>query len=212
MEIFDRAIKDGPNQPLHALSFVNVVAEWPANVTTYNAEEREEVGRDCVAPAEKLFSDTSSRIAALLGEIAKQAIGFENQVADINAAYPLLQKRKDYKPSKDFVPPETPGIESEYKRRPTLDKLRLYERNAWQLCNILHDVESLIIFDHRLTPREFLRDVLAESLRKFLRAAVAVEVKDDKGHTERILQRPSVLEKHINIYTSVLKLAENHGT
>jgi hypothetical protein len=72
----------------------------------------------------------------------------------VNAAYPLLIKRKDYKPAKDFVPPETPGVESEYKRRQQLDRLRLYERNAWQLCSVLNEVESMVIFDHKFTPRE----------------------------------------------------------
>jgi len=207
-EAFDRSIKDGPNQPLHALSFVNLISEWPSNISVYNAEDREEIGRECVSLGEKYLNDISNMIAALLNEIAKHYILFDSQLADVNAAYPLLQKRKDYRPPKDFVPPETPGLESEYKRRPQLDRLRFYERNTWYLCSVLNEIESMTIYDHKFTPREFLREKLSETFRKFLRSISSTEIKDEK-HVEKVLQRPSVLERHINVYTSVLKLVEN---
>ena len=207
-DIFDRAIKDGPNQPLHALSFIKLVADFPTNITQYNTDDRDIIGNDSVQLADKLVNDITARIAALINEIAKQNIIFDNQVADVNAAYPLLLKKKDYRPPKDFQNPEIPGTESEYKRRGQFDRLRLYQRNAYQLCAILNDIESIIVFDTKLTPREYLRDRFNETIRKFFRNAVATEVRDDK-HVEKVLQRPSVFEKQLYIYLSVIKMAEN---
>ena len=208
---FDKAIKDGPIQPLHALAFVKLCAEFPANVTMFNAEERELIGRDSVTIAEKLIGDISNRIIALVYEVAKQYILYDSQLADVNAAYALLLKKKDYKPPKDFVNPETPGSESDFKRRPQLDRLRLYERNAWQLCSVLNEVESISVFDHKFTPREYLRDKLAENLRKFMRNAIAMEIKDDKHNSEKVLQRPSIFERQVSTYLAAIRLVDNFG-
>jgi hypothetical protein len=79
-DVFDRAIKDGPIQPLHALSFVKLAGEFPVNVTMFNAEERENIGKDAVTFAEKLINEISNRIIALLYEVAKQYIMFDSQV------------------------------------------------------------------------------------------------------------------------------------
>lgn len=38
-ECFSRSIKDGPNQPLHATTFLRLCASFPSNVTPFNAEE-----------------------------------------------------------------------------------------------------------------------------------------------------------------------------
>lgn len=103
---------------------------------------------------DKLIQEICARIIALLNEVAKQHILFDGQLDEVNAAYPLLLKQKDFKPPKDFVPPAIAGIESEYRRRPQLDRLRLYERNAWQLCTALNEFHSIVIFDHQFTPRE----------------------------------------------------------
>lgn len=168
-ECFSRAIKDGPNQPLHAATFLRLCAQFPDNITPFNVEEvvdellkctdpfqRDEIGTQVVEKGEKLVDEITSRISALLNEVAKQYIAFDNQLAEVNAAYPLLLKRKEYRPPKDFVPPSIPGIESEYRRRNQLDRLRLYERNAWQLCTALNEFQSITIFDHHFSPREVL--------------------------------------------------------
>jgi hypothetical protein len=57
-----------------------LVAEWPSTVSIYNAEEREDIGRECIALAEKLLNEIATRIAVLLNEVAKQYIIFDSQV------------------------------------------------------------------------------------------------------------------------------------
>lgn len=39
LEAFSASIKDGPNQPLHAMTFFRLLAEFPSNATMYNPEE-----------------------------------------------------------------------------------------------------------------------------------------------------------------------------
>jgi hypothetical protein len=92
-----------------------------------------------------------------------------------------------------------------------LPRLRLYERNAWQLCSVLNEVEHLNIFDHKFTPREYLREKLGDNIRKFMRNAIAMEIKDDKHNMEKILQRPSIFERQVSTYLSAIRLVENFG-
>eukprot|EP01114_Cavostelium_apophysatum_P008095 TRINITY_DN2037_c0_g1_i3.p1 TRINITY_DN2037_c0_g1~~TRINITY_DN2037_c0_g1_i3.p1 ORF type:complete len:968 (+),score=390.05 TRINITY_DN2037_c0_g1_i3:690-3593(+) len=209
-ECLTKAIGDGPNQPLHAITFVKLLADAPTNATQYAPDERDEIGRQAVDMADKMIEEITKRTVDLIGEVAKQSIVFDGQLAEINAAYPLLLKRKDYKPPKDFVPPAVPGSESEYRRRPALDRLRLFERNTWQLCNALNEVDTILVYDSVFAPREFLRDKLVESFRAQIRGSVIVEVHDDKHRViERNIQRPSIIERQIETYMNVLQLVEN---
>jgi len=210
-EIFTRSIKDGPNQPLHCVTFLNLLAEFPSNSTIYNPEERTEIGQQVVSNAEKYIDEITGRVIALLNEVVKQHIVFDSGLAEVNAAYPLLMKRKDYKLPKDFVPPSQPGTESVYRARPQYDRLRLYERNAWQLCAALNEVETVTIYDNVFAPREFLREKLMENFRTFIRSASSIEIFDDKHKlVERAIQRPSVVEKQVETYLGVLKMVENY--
>jgi len=208
-ETFSRAIKDGPNQPLHAMSFLKVISSFPSNASFWNGEEQAEIGQQAWKDAEKLYQEVCERIIALINEVAKNYLGFEAGLAEINAAYPLLQKRKDYKPPKDFVPPAIPGSESEFRKRAQLDRLRLYERNTWQLCYALNEFSVLNIYDMQSSPREYLRGAIGAAFKQFLRAYCMTEYTDEKHQPQKVIQRPSVFESQVNVYISSLKLMEN---
>lgn len=206
-ETFNRIIKDGPNQPLHITAFLRMLSEFPLNANEFNPNERVDIGKTCIQDAEKLLGELSNRIGALINEIVKNYISFEGQTKEINASYNHLIKKADWKKPKDFVPPVVPGSESLYRTRPSLEKLRLYERNAWQLCTALNEFERISIYDHSFAPREYLRDTLAENFKKFIRASVSITI-GEKG--EKSIQRPSTLEKYINTYAAVLKQVEHY--
>lgn len=105
----------------------------------------------------------------------------------MNAAHPLLQRLKDYKFDKNYVPPTTPGSESQYKNRKELDNLRLYERNVQQLCAAMQEVVEIPIYDTVIVPREYLREKLIEVLRRFVKKTLVV---DEQNH---VIQRPSIM-------------------
>src|SRR5690554_5903515 len=138
-----------------------------------------------------MLEEMTSRLGGLVNEVAKQYISFDNQLQDMNAAYALLKSR-DLKPSKDFVAPATPGLESNYRKRPQLDRLRLYERNAWQLCTAFNELESLPIYDQLFTPREvfpqqFLTKVPSREIDRHFEevSALAIHRGSPRGKTSR---------------------------
>lgn len=80
VESFSRSIKDGPNQPLHCLTYLNLLSEFTNNSTQYNPEERAEIGVQVVQQAEKFLDELAARTVALINEVAKQYILFDSGV------------------------------------------------------------------------------------------------------------------------------------
>jgi hypothetical protein len=79
-------IKDGPNQPLHAMSFLELLGEFPLNGGTNNSEERQEIGSQAVNIADKLLVELTTRVIALLNEVRKEYIEFDMQVCSSGCA------------------------------------------------------------------------------------------------------------------------------
>lgn len=114
-------------------------------------------------------------------------MAFSSQLNSANAAHPLLQRLKDYKFDKNYVPPTTPGSESQHKNRKELDNLRLYERNVQQLCAAMQEIADITIYDTVVVPREYLREKLIDLLRRYVKKAIII---DEQNH---LIQRPSVM-------------------
>lgn len=203
--LFDALITDGPDQPLHAMSFLRLLALFPLNATQYWPEERELIGNEVVNIANTCLSRLATRVVTILNTVATIYIQAEYQLSDANAALPLLQKRKEWKPPhKDWTPPAEPGSESAFRNRPNLDTLRLYQRNAAQLCTALNELLEIVIYDQVFVPREFLREKMAQTLRQFIRKAAVVS-----STPEVVIQRPSILELQVRVYTTVFGTVEN---
>lgn len=203
--LFDSIIVDGPDQPIHATSFLRLLAAAPLNATHFWPEERDLIGAEAVNIANNGLVKIANRIVSILHTVATQYIANDYQMADANAAVPLLRKRKDWKPPKDWQPPTEPGSESAFKNRSTqtMETLRLYQRNAFQLCTALNEVLDISIHDTSFVPREYLRERLAANLRTFMRKATT-------SGGEGLVQRPTVLEMQIRVYLSVICLVENY--
>lgn len=203
--LFDSIITEGPDQPLHAVSLLRLLASFPLNATQYWPEEKELIGNEAVNIANSCLTKLSSRIVTILHTVANHHIQSEYQLSDENAALPLLQKRKEWKPpTKDWTPPAEPGSESQFKNRPSLENLRLFQRNASQLCTALNELLELTIYDQVFVPREFLREKMAQTLRLFLRKAVVASTVP-----ELQISRPSIVEMQVRVYISVFSVVEN---
>jgi hypothetical protein len=134
--------------------------------------------------------------------MAHQFSQLDEQLNEVNAAYPILKDHPAFKPGKDFVAPVPPGSESVFTARRGLEELRNVEAVAFQLCSALNEEVSLQIHDTRFVPREFVAERLAQTLREFLCKKVAVG--------EGGIERPVVLERRINNFCSVFQLVENY--
>lgn len=203
--LFDAIITDGPDQPLHAMSLLRLLSSFPLNATPFWPEERELIGAEAVNIASSALTKLSTRVVTILHTVATHHIQSEYQLSDENAALPLLQKRKEWKPpTKDWTPPAEPGSESVFRNRPNLETLRLYQRNAAQLCTALNELTEINIYDQVFAPREFLREKMGQTLRQFLRKAVVAGTAP-----ELQIQRPSILEMQVRVYISVFATVEN---
>jgi len=98
--LFDTLIMDGPDQPLHTMAFMRLLAQAPLNATSYWPEEREIIGAEAVVIANNALAKVANRIVTILHTIATSFIQNDYQMADANAAIPLLRKRKEWKPPK----------------------------------------------------------------------------------------------------------------
>jgi len=119
------------------------------------------------------------RIISLVEQVSSDYRNFDYQYADYLAIYPLIEKRPDFKPDKNYRSPIVPGSESLFASRANVEKyelnllllvkimfinlffflfvttsLRLYGRNIWQLCSTLNEIGSITIYNSLFVPRE----------------------------------------------------------
>jgi len=202
-QVFEKSIADGPSNPLNCMSFLSLLAEFPENATGWLPAEKEAIGARCVKLAEDMLTKICQHISSITFEIGRYNLEFGNQLNHVHAAYPLL-KNKEFKFDKNHVPPSTPGAETHYKNRKELDTLRLHERNVFQLCAAIQEVNEIVVYDTSFNPREFLREKLVETLRRFLKKHIII---DEQNF---IIQRPSILERKLQLYLITTRLLENY--
>ncbi|KAF2077623.1 hypothetical protein CYY_001086 [Polysphondylium violaceum] len=212
LNVFDSSIMEGADQPTHCMIFLKLLAQFPSVVTQYNPEEKELVGKECVDLANSCLTKITNRIVQILSStVVSTFLSNDAQLADVNAAFPLLQKRKDWKPPKDFVPPVEPGTETQFRNRVNLEQLRAYEKNAFQLCTALNELMDIVIFDHVFVPREFLREKLGQSLKQFMRQAILPPQQPNSStNIDTTITRPSVFESQLCVFLGVMTLVENY--
>ncbi|GAM26866.1 hypothetical protein SAMD00019534_100410 [Acytostelium subglobosum LB1] len=205
---FDVAVADSLDQPSQSMIYLRLLSQFPLEVATpYYPEEKEQIGKECVELASNYLAKISSRIVnALSNAVANQYQSNEAQLSDVNAAYSMLQKRKEWKAPKDFVPPVEPGSESIHRARVNLEQLRQTEKNAFQLCNALNEFIDVVVYDHVFVPREFLRERLGATLKTYMRHSLAPTVPTDPS----TINRPSIIERQLKVFLGVLVMVENY--
>ncbi|EFA80340.1 component of SCAR regulatory complex [Heterostelium album PN500] len=205
---FDNTLVEGNDQPTHVMNYLKLLSLFPSTVPThFMPEEKEQIGKECAEIATVFLNKISTRIVNILTtSVATQFQSSEAQLADVNAAFPLLQKRKDWKPPKDFVTPVEPGSESSFRARANLEQLRLNEKNAFQLCNALNEFMDITIYDHQFVPREYLRERLGAALKQFMRQTSTPTIATDPSS----IIRPTAFETQLKVFLGVMVLVENY--
>lgn len=200
-DMFESCMSDACLIPSVAMTFVRLCSYYHENGPSFDSTAKESIGKTAVRVAKQLVESVSKRIISLMWEIAKSYLRFDKQLVISSAAYPLLQKI-GYKFDKTFIPPVTPGTESNYGHRHELDGLRLQQRHCWQLCSALNEFTAVNVYNQQLVPREFLRDKLVQLLERFTGRSVQV--------TDDVVMRPSLLEANMIVFYGLLKQTENY--
>jgi NCK-associated protein 1 len=190
----------------HAMAFVKALSDVPGLATPFFSKERERLGKEAVNAANKALIKITKRICFLLHDIAMTHMRLDHMLAEINAVHQVFRKvNRDWKPPKDYQPQPLPGDESKYAARGQGDaaKLRQLQRSCFLLCAAINEQSAVAVYNHAFSPREFLREKLHLQLVNFMRTCVAA---DDKAGT---IQRPTVLERRIGIYSATLQEVEH---
>ncbi|EGC34074.1 component of scar regulatory complex [Dictyostelium purpureum] len=209
--VFDQAIVDmSADQPTHSMIFLKLLSQFPNNATQFYPEEKELIGKECVNFANSYLSKITNRIVSILGNsVAQTFLSNQHQLDDVNAAFPLLQKKKDWKPPKDFVPPIEPSSESQFRHRANLENLRNEEKNAYQLCNALNEFLEIVIYDHVFIPREFLREKLGNTLKQYMRQSIQPP-QPTSSQMDVNIPRLGQYESNLRVFIGVLVFVENY--
>ncbi|KAK5577165.1 hypothetical protein RB653_002103 [Dictyostelium firmibasis] len=211
---FDAAIVDMTcDQPSHSMIYLKLLSQFPSHVASqFYPEEKELIGKECVDLANTCLTKITNRIVSIMANtIASTFLSDEQQLADVNAAFPLLQKKKDWKPPKDFIPPIEPASESQFKNRANLEQLRSEEKNAFQLCTALNEFLDITIYDHIFVPREFLREKLGSALKQYMRQSIQPPAPTSSSSQIDVnITRLSTYESQLRVFIGVLVLVENH--
>lgn len=191
----------------HALCFVKLLGDVPGLATPFFSKERDRLGKEAVNAANKALIKITKRICFLLHDIAMTHMRLDHMLADINAVHQVFRKvNRDWKPPKDYQAQPAPGDESKHAERGKGDaaKLRQLQRACFLLCAAINEQSAIAVYNHAFSPREYLREKLHVQLVNFMRTCVAA---DDKAGT---IQRPTVLERRIGIYSATLQEVEHY--
>jgi NCK-associated protein 1 len=232
-DVFTKSISDGPEQPTHAMGYLNFLSQAVENATIYDPNEKDRIGAESINMAHEFMEKIMERVFSLIEPIAKEYIHFDYQYADYMAIYPVLEKRPEFKADRNYRTPN-PGSESQYVSRQSIEtyasktnstciyishaylfflaplRLRLYEKNVWQLCSALNDIGSLYIYNVVVTPREYL----VERIRKLLKSVIArfsyLPQENQVFKDEHTIQTPAVLARSFFVYAGICKSLENY--
>jgi NCK-associated protein 1 len=207
-ELFEGCVNSTEGESAsHALDFVKVLADVPGLATPFFSKERDRLGKEAVNAANKALIKITKRVCFLLHDVAMTHMRLDHMLADINAVHNVFRKvNRDWKEPKDYVPQPLPGDESKYGARGQGEaaKLRQLQRSCFQLCAAINEQSVIAVYNHAFSPREYLREKLNVQLVNFMRTCVAA---DDKAGT---IQRPTVLERRIGIYSASLQEVEHY--
>ncbi len=192
----------GSTQPARSMVYLRLLAEFANRPSPFCPDEHVARGKSCVILGRNFIERIALCINNGLVTVATQFADFAAQLAEVNAAYPVLQAWPGWKPAKDFVAPVTPGAESAFAQRQALDALAQAQSAVFALCSALNEDVSIQIHDTLFTPREFVRERLALTLREFLFKRATL--------SDGVIERPVHLERRINDFCSVFILVENY--
>eukprot|EP01129_Flabellula_baltica_P016062 TRINITY_DN8399_c0_g1_i1.p1 TRINITY_DN8399_c0_g1~~TRINITY_DN8399_c0_g1_i1.p1 ORF type:complete len:1138 (-),score=181.51 TRINITY_DN8399_c0_g1_i1:32-3445(-) len=204
LDIFVTAISDSPDQPTHVISLLSLCGQFYENAIQYDPLEPVNLKKDIVQFAEYFMKSIIDRIRELFREISHHYTELENSLKPMNAMY-VIDLKKNPDSATQF---QYPGDESQFDKRSSLRSVQLYQRNISQLCFAINQFDSVEVGDVRFNPKAYLKEEIETLFSEFLSKITFYTA---QRTNEKILYPPSVILKHINSYTSSLKILEDYA-
>jgi len=185
--------------------YMLLLSDFPRTTNEYWPEEREYIGKKCVEEAAKYCDDIAQRVREQVKIILTYAQSHVKQYSDLHALSLYQCSLTTFKPPKDFKPPAKPGSESAYENRSNLRKLRFAMRDMSQIVHSMSLLDSVIVFDHRFVPLEYIREVIQKVIRNWFRLML-------RPNKNGSLRRPSDIARRYDVVLFSLSTLEHYAT
>jgi len=133
------------------------------------------------------------------GQTHVKLLNNQNAISIYQASQP------NFKPPKDYVAPIKPGSVSQYENRSNLRKLRFAMRDSSQIVRSLAQIDSVVVFDSRFAPLEYVREVVQKFLRHWFRQML-------RPNRHGVIRRPSEIIHRYEVVLFGLSTLEHYAS
>jgi len=189
----------------YAATYLLLLCDYPRNTNQFWPEEREYMGKACTEEAQSFCTAMAERVHEHLKTILKYNQVHVGQFSVKHALSIYQSELPTFKPPKDFQPPVRPGTESQFDQRQAMRPLRLAMRDMGQIIHSLSELDTLIVFDCRIVPLEYIREVVQVVLRNWLRSML-------RPNGNGSIRRPSAIAARFETVFHSLASVEHFAT
>jgi len=186
-------------------TYLLLLYDFPRTSNEFWPEEREYIGKKCVEEAESYCAAMAERVREHLKTILSYAQTHVNQLSSMHALSIYQSQQENFKPPKDYQPPAKPGSESQFEKRSSLRTLRFALRNMSQIVHALSQLDSVIVFDCRFAPLEYIRELIQTVMRNWFRLMM-------RPNKQGSLRRPSDILRRFEVVLYSLGTVEHFAT
>jgi len=140
--------------PRHTYIFLDLLASFPRAATTAWPEEREMIGQECVKMATSFLEKQTLVLQQSLQRTINYHLLLDSQFRDEIAAVLTNMKRKEFKPPKEFVPPPTPGAESNFQNKESLENVWKDLKIIMALTKSISEIPIIVVYDTQIAVTE----------------------------------------------------------
>lgn len=186
-------------------TYLSLLSDFPRTSNEFWPEERELIGHRCVEEAESYCAALAQRVRMQMNVIIRFAQVFSGHLSERHALVLYQAVRPDFRPPKDYVKPSEPSFESQYENRGMLRELRLATRDMSQIVHSLAVLDSVVVYDSRFTPLEYVREVVQNILRNWFRSML-------QPNPKGVIRRPSDVYRRLDSVLQALSRVEHFAT
>ena len=169
--LFERYVAEAPDCD-HVGVYYDLLSKFPMNANTYWPEELPIVGAECLRLADLFSVRVAEAVRDWFRRYVHAATSFQTQMQPENIYLLARAREPDFKPpTKEWRPPAELGVESLYKNRRKLANTRTAKRKILQIVAALAPFTPVTIYDSEVAPLEYIRDLLEDYLKDFVRKA-----------------------------------------
>jgi len=186
-------------------TYMLLLSDFPRTSNEYWPEEREYIGKKCVEEATKYCEDMAQRVREQVKVILSYGQTHTKQLGPLYALSVYQSQQPTFKPPKDYVVPPKAGSESQFENRGNLRKLRFAMRDMSQIVHSLSQLDSVVVFDSRFVPLEYIREVIQKIVRNWFRLML-------RPNKHGSLHRPSDILRRYEFVLFALGTVEHYAT